>query len=111
MDFLDSIRTLHELKKIQLQQENINNAESFIASLELPDVLVAVTNDPKLNFQLVKHAKAAGCMVYAVDNPEISDFMLPALAKIDDVRIAVSTSGKSPYMGARFKAKNRKNDN
>jgi len=37
-------------------------------------------------------------MVYAIDNPEISDFMFPALAKIDDIKIAISTSGKSPTM-------------
>jgi len=98
-NFLDEIRTLYELKKIQLKQENIDNAELFIDSLKkMPAILVAVTNDPELNLRLVKQAKAAGCMVYAVDNPQISDFMLPALAKIDDVRIAVSTCGKSPSM-------------
>lgn len=98
-NFLNEIHTLHELKKIQLKQQNINNAQSFIDNLEpIPDVLVAVTNDAELNLQLVKVAKDAGSMIYAVDNPEISDFMLPALAKIDDVRIAVSTCGKSPYM-------------
>jgi precorrin-2 dehydrogenase/sirohydrochlorin ferrochelatase len=37
-------------------------------------------------------------MAYCVDNPAVSDFMFPALAKISDVRIAVSTSGKSPSM-------------
>ena len=98
-NFLNEIHALHELKKIQLIQQNVNDAQSFIDSLELiPDVLVAVTNDAQLNLQLVEVAKDAGCMVYAVDNPEISDFMLPALAKIDDVRIAVSTLGKSPSM-------------
>ena len=61
-------------------------------------MLVAVTNDHDFNFRLVKSAKAAGCMVYAIDNPSISDFMFPALAKIDDVKITVSTSGKSPLM-------------
>ena len=96
-DFLESIRTLHELNKIELRQENIKDVESFISSLDcVPDVLVAVTNNHELNFQLVKSAKTAGSMVYSVDNPKISDFMLPALAKIDDVRIAVFTGGKSP---------------
>jgi precorrin-2 dehydrogenase/sirohydrochlorin ferrochelatase len=97
--FLVDINTLHQLKKIDLLQADITDAEAFLNSLSnSPDVLVAVTNDYDLNFRLVKHAKAAGCMVYAIDNPEISDFMFPALAKIDDVKIAVSTSGKSPSM-------------
>ncbi|WGM88845.1 MAG: bifunctional precorrin-2 dehydrogenase/sirohydrochlorin ferrochelatase [Candidatus Bathyarchaeota archaeon] len=98
-NFLDEIHNLHELKKIELCQKNIKDANSFIGSFkQVPDVLVAVTNDHELNAQLVKRAKTAGSMVYAVDNTKISDFMLPALAKIDDVRIAVSTSGKSPSM-------------
>ena len=37
-------------------------------------------------------------MVYSVDNPALSDFILPAVAQVGDVKIAVSTSGKSPAM-------------
>ena len=97
--FLDNIHTLHQLKKIDLLQADIKDAEVFVNRLgNSPDVLVAVTNDHDLNLRLVKHAKAAGCMVYAIDNPVISDFMFPALAKIDDIKIAISTSGKSPTM-------------
>jgi precorrin-2 dehydrogenase/sirohydrochlorin ferrochelatase len=97
--FLVDIHTLHQLKRIDLLNADIKDAEAFVASLSpTPDLLIAVTNDQNLNFQLAKHAKAAGCMVYAVDDSAISDFMVPAIAKIDDVKIAVSTSGKSPSM-------------
>jgi precorrin-2 dehydrogenase/sirohydrochlorin ferrochelatase len=97
--FLVDIHTLHQLKKIDLVNADIRDAEAFVNGLSpTPDLLVAVTNNQNLNFRLVKHAKAAGCMVYCVDNPAISDFMFPALAKIDDVKIAISTSGKSPTM-------------
>ena len=97
--FLDGIHTLHQLKKIDLLKRDIRDATAFVNGLSpTPDLLVAVTNDQNLNLRLVKHAKAAGCMVYGVDNPAISDFMFPALAKIDDIKIAISTSGKSPTM-------------
>ncbi|PVX25449.1 MAG: hypothetical protein CW691_04505 [Candidatus Bathyarchaeum sp.] len=97
--FLLKIHALHYLKKIDLLESNITDAESFVKNLgNSPDLLVAVTNDHDLNFQLVKYAKSAGWMVYCVDNPRISDFMFPAFAKIDDIKIAVSTSGKSPTM-------------
>ena len=39
-------------------------------------------------------------MVYAPDNPLVSDFALPATASVGDVRIAVSTGGKSPAMAS-----------
>ena len=35
-------------------------------------------------------------MVYSVDNPAVSDFILPAVAHVGEVKIAVSTSGRSP---------------
>jgi precorrin-2 dehydrogenase/sirohydrochlorin ferrochelatase len=97
--FLDEIHVLHQLTKIDLLKSVITDAEAFVNGLNpTPDLLVAVTNDSRLNCQLAKHAKEVGCMVYAIDDPSISDFMFPALAKISDVKIAVSTSGKSPSM-------------
>jgi precorrin-2 dehydrogenase/sirohydrochlorin ferrochelatase len=93
------IKKLHTTGKLDLLQAEVKAAEDFVESLNpKPDLLVAVTNDHKLNVQLIKHAKSAGCMVYAVDNPSISDFILPALAKVGEVRIAISTTGKSPAM-------------
>ena len=76
-----------------LLKRDIRDATAFVNGLSpTPDLLVAVTNDQNLNLRLVKHAKAAGCMVYGVDNPAISDFMFPALAKIDDIKIAIITT-------------------
>jgi precorrin-2 dehydrogenase/sirohydrochlorin ferrochelatase len=87
--------------KISLQKAEIEDIVAFFGSLKpKPDLLVAVTNDYNLNAQLIRQAKSAGCMVYAPDNPSISDFMLPAIAKVGNVRIAISTSGKSPAMAS-----------
>ena len=98
-EFSSSIQKLGEDKKVALLKTDIKDTESFVGSLNpKPDVLLAVTNDPKLNVDLVKAAKSAGCMVYSVDNPALSDFILPAVAKVGDVKIAVSTGGKSPAM-------------
>ena len=98
-DFSSSIRELAEQKKVALVKTEIQDAKAFVNTLNpKPDILLAVTNDSKLNSDLVKAAKAAGSMVYAVDNPALSDFILPAVTKVGDVKIAVSTSGKSPAM-------------
>lgn len=96
-DFSDGIKQLAEEKKITLQKASITEAKTFFNELStIPDVFLAVTNNSDLNTQLVRTAKIAGCLVYSVDNPSLSDFILPAVAKIGDVKIAVSTSGKSP---------------
>jgi precorrin-2 dehydrogenase/sirohydrochlorin ferrochelatase len=97
--FSGGITKLSEEGKIELQQINVTDAFSFVQSLKpKPDLLVALTNDSALNVQLISAAKSAGCMVYAPDNPALSDFMLPALAQVGDVRLAISTGGKSPAM-------------
>jgi precorrin-2 dehydrogenase/sirohydrochlorin ferrochelatase len=97
--FKDDIKKLHQEKKISLLKVDIKDGEAFFNQLNpKPDVLAIATSDQKLNTQLSKLAHSAGCMVYVADNPAISDFILPAIAKIGDVRIAVSTGGKSPAM-------------
>ncbi len=99
--FSNGIKALHEQGKIQLQQTKVDNAQAFFDQLNpKPDILVVVTSNPALNVQLINHAKSAGCMVYAPDNPTASDFILPATAKVGDVRIAISTGGKSPAMAS-----------
>ena len=97
--FSRGIKELHTMGKLELSQAEVKDGEAFVKNLKpKPDLLVAVTNDHKLNAQLIKHAKKAGCMVYSVDDPAVSDFILPALAKVGEVRIAISTAGKSPAM-------------
>ncbi len=97
--FTSGIKKLHQEKKINLLKADIKNGETFFNQLNpKPDLLAVATNDQKLNVQLSKRARSAGCMVYVADNPSISDFILPAVAKIGEVRIAMSTGGRSPAM-------------
>jgi len=97
--FSSEMQKLCEDKKVALLKTEIQDAKTFVSSLNpKPDVLLAVTDEPALNCELVKAAKACGSMVYSVDNPAQSDFILPAVAKVGDVKVAVSTSGKSPAM-------------
>jgi precorrin-2 dehydrogenase/sirohydrochlorin ferrochelatase len=98
-DFSEDVKKLGEEKKVALLKTEVKDPEAFVASLNpKPYILLAVTNDSTLNLGLVKAAKAYGCMVYSVDNPQLCDFILPAVAHVGDVKIAVSTSGKSPAM-------------
>jgi len=98
-DFTSDMLKLGEAKKLALLKTEIKNAKTFVDSLNpKPDVLLAATDNSKLNQELVKAAIAYGSMVYAVDNPTLSDFILPAVAHVGEVKIAVSTGGKSPAM-------------
>lgn len=98
-EFSDGIKTFAEQGKIRLHRAQIKEPQDFVDRLDpKPDMLLAVTNDTALNIKLLKAGKAAGCIVYSVDAPELSDFTFPAAAKVGDVKIAVSTGGKSPAM-------------
>ncbi len=98
-DFCEEVQKLGEQKRVALLKTGIKDAQAFVDSLSpKPFILLAVTNDGALNAELVKAAKYYGCMVYSVDDPAQSDFILPAVAHVGDVKIAVSTSGKSPAM-------------
>jgi precorrin-2 dehydrogenase len=98
-NFSSGILDLYEKKKIDLLKSEIKDGEKFVKQLNpKPDLLAVATSDHKLNAKLAGCAKSEGLMVYVADNPAISDFILPAVSKIGEVRIAVSTGGKSPAM-------------
>ncbi|MGD6851374.1 MAG: precorrin-2 dehydrogenase/sirohydrochlorin ferrochelatase family protein [Candidatus Bathyarchaeia archaeon] len=98
-EFSEEIQKLGEEKKVALLKTGIKDPQAFVDSLSpKPYMLLAATNDSALNLGLVKAAKYYGCIVYAVDNPALSDFILPAVAHVGDVKVAVSTGGKSPAM-------------
>ncbi|MCW4028837.1 MAG: bifunctional precorrin-2 dehydrogenase/sirohydrochlorin ferrochelatase [Candidatus Bathyarchaeota archaeon] len=98
-EFNPDILKLGEQKRVALLKTEIKDAKAFVDSLNpKPDLLFAVTDNSKLNEELVEAALSFGCLVYSVDNPAISDFILPAVAHVGDVKVAVSTGGKSPAM-------------
>jgi len=77
-DFSGEVQKLGEERKVALLKTGIKDAQAFVDSLSpKPFILLATTNDVALNFGLVKAAKYYGCMVYSVDNPHESDFLIP----------------------------------
>ncbi|MDI1495199.1 MAG: siroheme synthase/precorrin-2 oxidase (MET8) [Cenarchaeum symbiont of Oopsacas minuta] len=75
-----------------------------------PVLVMATTNDRKLNCDIVKKArKIPGCMVYASDDPDFSDFSHPSVINIrNTVQVTVSTSGKSPAMAREIRMRAEK---
>jgi siroheme synthase-like protein len=67
-----------------------------------PRVVFISTGRPDLDEELSEAVRATnvGPLVCVVDEPRLNDFNMPALAKIGDVRVAVSTGGMSPAMAA-----------
>ncbi|MGH9998329.1 MAG: precorrin-2 dehydrogenase/sirohydrochlorin ferrochelatase family protein [Nitrosopumilaceae archaeon] len=89
-------------KKIQFKKMKLENA-SFLAKYK-PILVMAATDDKKLNRKIVQKAKKMRFYAYAADDPAVSDFSHPSVINIEDtVQIAVSTGGRSPAMARKIR--------
>lgn len=99
-EFTPYLKKLQERRRVKLLKLFSNNEKVLERVLSRSSIVIVATNDMKLNGQIAGRAKRKGILVNAVDNPKTSNFNFPAIAKIGDIRIAVSTGGKSPAMAA-----------
>ena len=66
-------------------------------------LVVAQTGDSALDRRITADAAAAGALRYAHDQPEVSDFAFPALARRGPLVLAVSTDGVAPALARRLR--------
>ena len=74
---------------------------------DLKDAVIAMvcTDVKKVNRKVADEAKKAGVLVNVADNPEPSDFIIPSFFRRGNLTIAVSTSGVSPALARKIRAK------
>jgi precorrin-2 dehydrogenase/sirohydrochlorin ferrochelatase len=74
---------------------------------DLKDALVAMacTDMKKVNRKVAGEAKKAGVLVNVADDSEPSDFIIPSFFRRRNLTIAVSTSGVSPALARKIRAK------
>ncbi len=89
-------------KKINFKKSKLKDA-NFLSKYK-PFLVMAATDDKKLNRKIIQKAKKMKCFVYAADDPEVSDFAHPSVINIEDtIQIAISTGGRSPAMARKIK--------
>lgn len=64
---------------------------------------VCATSQQAVNAAAAAEGRQLGVLVNVADNPELSDFTLPALVSRGDLLIAVSTGGGSPMLARRIR--------
>ena len=67
------------------------------------DIVIAAVNDITISEQIRDDAHRAGKLVNVADKPELCDFYLSSVVKKGDLKIAISTNGKSPTVAKRLK--------
>lgn len=66
-------------------------------------MLYSCLNNKELDEQIVKDAKEAGVLVNIHDNPELCQFVSPAVYKQGNISVAVSSNGENVYESIRIR--------
>ncbi len=71
--------------------------------LDNADIVVAATNNEELNNYIRQAARDRKLLVNIADKPDLCDFYLGSIVQKGDLKIAISTNGKSPTVAKRIK--------
>ncbi len=71
--------------------------------LDGAELVVVAVNDIPLSEVIRQDAKARGLLVNVADKPELCDFYLGSIVTKGNLKIAISTNGKSPTIAKRLK--------
>jgi precorrin-2 dehydrogenase/sirohydrochlorin ferrochelatase len=66
-------------------------------------IVIAATNDSKVQRAVSEEAERHGILCNVVDNPERCNFYMPAIVERGDLKIAISTSGRSPSLAGKLR--------
>ena len=71
--------------------------------LDNANLVIAATNDNALNEYIVKAAHERNLLVNIADKPALCDFYLGSIVQKGDLKLAISTNGKSPTVAKELK--------
>ena len=67
------------------------------------DLIIAATNLKEVNHQVHAAAKAKSKLINVADTPDLCDFYLGSIVTRGNLKVAISTNGKSPTFAKRFR--------
>ncbi len=73
------------------------------SDLENKQLVIAATADKELNKEIYLAAKERQILINVADTPELCDFYLGSIVTKGDLKIAISTNGKSPTLSKRLR--------
>lgn len=82
---------------------NIVQKSFTAADLDSANLVIAATNDNELNELIVKAAHERNLLVNIADKPALCDFYLGSIVQKGDLKLGISTNGKSPTVAKRLK--------
>ena len=96
-DVLTNLCTQHSAELIRSRY-----GKEYLAGAVL---VVAATNDDKVNEQIYRDCQTLGILCNVVDEPHLCDFFVPAVVKRGDLQIAIGTEGNCPAYAGHLRKK------
>lgn len=96
--FREDVKALAKLFDIKMY--NLAYEESFLCD---KDLAIVATDRLHVNRQVYKDAKRSNILVNVADTPDMCDFYLGGIVTKGNVKIAISTNGKSPTTAKRLR--------
>jgi siroheme synthase-like protein len=94
-----------EICALARQKDNISviKRKYHVHDLENKDIVIAATNNKELNSVIKAEAKKKHLLVNVADTPGLCDFYLSSIVQKGNIKLAISTNGKSPTIAKRLK--------
>ena len=95
----------NEIKSLAAKHPNILLIERPYQSSDIEDVdiVIAAVNKKEVSAYIREDAKEKGILINVADTPNLCDFYLSSIVKKGNLKIAISTNGKSPTIAKRLK--------
>ena len=92
--------TLHLAKKYNVELIIDEYHEKYLVGKHM---IVATTDNPEVNIQVYQDCRKLDKLVNVADNPPYCDFYMGGIVTKGNVKIAISTNGKSPTTAKRLR--------
>ena len=103
---LVAIEINEEIKEIAKSKPNIELIERPFQPEDLDgdiQLLILATDIREINAEIYKMAKIKGILTNVADTPDLCDFYLGSTVTKGDLKVGISTNGKSPTFAKRFR--------
>ena len=100
-----ALSILPEVNVLAAEYKGVNIIQKSFTDNDLDnaDLVIAATNDSELNNFIRQSAHDRKLLINVADKPELCDFYLGSIVQKGDLKIAISTNGKSPTIAKRLK--------
>lgn len=98
-------KVLPEIKAFQTQSKKLVIIERAfeVSDLDGKDLVIAATGDRAISELIREEATKRKLLINVADTPDLCDFYLGSIVQKGDLKIAISTNGKSPTLAKRLK--------